>query len=130
MEVVQEVKRQCRVGELKDRGTIKVIGIENSQYPEASVSHLLVCPPLSPSSASASFGSFDTDILSSSDSASSSSSRTSWPVSFPVPQFSYDSELKLQRGNANYKKNCTPLIPDPKLKSNILEALIQEIVKY
>ncbi|KAG7481675.1 hypothetical protein JOB18_001839 [Solea senegalensis] len=149
-EVVQEVKRQCnlnytfrlqfmdehfgnaftnltRVEELKDKGTIKVIRIESSQCAEASLSHSVLQPPLSPSSVSVSSGSVDTDILSSSD---SSSSRTLWPVNFPVPQFSYDSELKLERGNATYKKNGTPLIPDLKLKSNILETLVQEIIKY
>lgn len=59
----------------------------------------------------------------------SSSSRASWLVNFPVPQFSYDSELKLDWGNATFKEDGTPLIPDPKLKSHILEALVQEIIK-
>lgn len=117
-EVVQEVERQCnlnytfrlqfmddhlgnlftnltRVEELKDKGTIKVIKIEISQCDN----HSVVWPPLSPSSESVSFGAVDTDILSSTD---CSSSRTSWPVNFPVLQFSYDSELKLDRGNATY----------------------------
>lgn len=106
-----------KVEELKEKGTIKVIQIESSQCDEASLSHSVVQPLLSPNSASVSSGSVDTDLLSSSD---SSSSRTSWPVSFPVPQFSYDSELKLDRGNATYKNDGTPLIPDPKPKSNIL----------
>ena len=46
-----------------------------------------------------------------------------------MPQFSYDSEFKLDRGNTAYKENGKLLIPDPRLKSNILEALVQEIVK-
>lgn len=83
----------------------------------ASLSHSVVQPLLSPNSVSVSSGSVDTDLLSSSD---SSSSRTSRPINFPVPQFSYDSELKLDRGNATSKNDGTPLIPVPKLKSNIL----------
>uniref|UniRef100_A0A3B3HUQ4 Uncharacterized protein n=1 Tax=Oryzias latipes TaxID=8090 RepID=A0A3B3HUQ4_ORYLA len=148
-EMVQEVKRQCnlnytfrlqfmdehfgnaftnltRVEELSDKGTIKVIRTENAQCDESSLSHSVVQPPISPLSLSMSSGSIDTDILSS----DSSSSRAMWPVNFPVPQFSYDSELKLQRGNAAYKNDGTTLIPDPKLKSNILETLVQEIIKY
>lgn len=128
--MVQWIKRQCnlnytfrlqfmgtKVEELKEKGTIKVIQIESSQCDEASLNHSVVQPLLSPNSASVSSGSVDTDLLSSSD---SSSSRTSWAISSPVPQFSYDSELKLDRGNATYKNDGTPLIPDPKPKSNIL----------
>ncbi|XP_062868186.1 uncharacterized protein LOC134330846 [Trichomycterus rosablanca] len=39
-------------------------------------------------------------------------------------------ELKLHQGNAAYKENGTLLIPDPKLKSNILDGLVQEIVTF
>lgn len=60
----------------------------------------------------------------------SSSSRSSWPSIFRVPHFSYDVELKLVQGNAAYREKCTMLIPDPKLKLNILEGRVQEIVQY
>lgn len=118
--------------ELQDRGTIKVTRIESlssaSQCTEASFSSSVRPSPASASSSS--HGSLDTDILSSPESLNSTSSRSAWPVSFHVPQFSYDSEFKLQRGNAAHKENGTLLIPDPKLRSNILEVLVQEIVKY
>uniref|UniRef100_A0A3P9K7E0 Uncharacterized protein n=1 Tax=Oryzias latipes TaxID=8090 RepID=A0A3P9K7E0_ORYLA len=45
----------------------------------------------------------------------STSSRSSWPDLFLVPSF---------------KENGMLLIPDPKLKSDILEGLIQEVVKH
>ncbi|KAF6738705.1 hypothetical protein FQA47_006310 [Oryzias melastigma] len=149
-EVIQEVKRQCnlnytfrlqfmdehfdnafinltRVEELSDKGTIKVIPTVNAQCDVPSLCHSVVQLPLSPPSLSVSSGSIDTDILSSSNLPSS---RARWPVNFPVPQFSYDSELKLQNGNAAYKEDGTTLILDLKLKSNILETLVQEIIKY
>ena len=69
----------------------------------------------------------DTDILSSNESASSWSS---WPAVFHVPKFSYDAELKLQQAGLVYIQNGTVLIPDPKLKSAILDGLVQEIVQY
>ena len=78
-------------------------------------------------SSSMSGASVDTDILSSCE---FTSSRSSWPAVFHLPKFSYDTELILQQANLAYVKNGTVLIPDPKLKSSILEGLVQEIVKY
>ena len=72
-------------------------------------------------------GSVDTDVLSSSE---STSSRSSWPDVFHVPKFSYDAEIKLHWANLAYLKDGTALFPDPKLKSAILEGLVQEIVQY
>lgn len=48
---------------------------------------------------------------------------------FHVPKFSYDAELKLQRAGLVYIQNGTVIIPDPKLKSAILDGLVQEIVQ-
>ncbi len=58
------------------------------------------------------------------------SSRSSWPAVLHVPKFSYDAELKLQQAALAYIQNGTVLIPDTKLKSVILDGLVQEIVKY
>ncbi|XDV25457.1 hypothetical protein PO909_029373 [Leuciscus waleckii] len=76
-----------------------------------------------------SFGSSDdsTIILSSSQ---STSSRSSWPDFFYVPRFSYDAELKLEQAHAAFREKGTLLIPDPKLKSDILDELIQAIVQH
>ena len=122
-DLVSEVQRQCgldfnfrlqfmdalfgsdfmnltSMDEVQDRGTIRVIAMTDSSTPQ--------CPHILPTSAahrslndssSLSSGCVDTDILSSPESESSSS-RSSWPSIFCVPQFSYDAELKLEQGNA------------------------------
>lgn len=47
-----------------------------------------------------------------------------------VPHFSYDAELKRKKAHEALRENGTLLIPDPKLKSDLLEGLIQEVVKH
>lgn len=156
IELVNEVQRQCglksnfklqfmdalfgnefmnltSMDEVQDRGTIRVIPIAEPLTPlsddgPSTSSSAVRHHPLDESS-SLSSGCVDTDILSSPDSESSSS-RSPWPSMFCVPQFSYDAELKLERGNAAYREKGALLIPDPKLKSNILDGLVQEIVRY
>lgn len=152
-ELVGEVQRQCgldsnfrlqfmdtlfgnefmnltSMDEVQDRGTIRVITLTGTSTPQcANVPPTLAAHHSFDESSSLSSGTVDTDILSSPESESSSS-RSSWPSIFHVPQFSYDAELKLQQGNAAYRENGTLLIPDHKLKSNILEGLVQEIVRY
>ncbi|MEQ2204163.1 hypothetical protein XENOCAPTIV_008864, partial [Xenoophorus captivus] len=117
-----------------DKGTLKVINmsrpttmlhedyivldlVQDSEVPSASsVNHSLL-----------SDGSVDTNVLSSNE---STSSRSSWPPVFYVPKFPYDAELKLEKASMAYNQNGTVLIPDPKLKSTILDDLVQEIVQY
>ncbi|XP_070406382.1 uncharacterized protein [Nothobranchius furzeri] len=53
----------------------------------------------------------------------------SGPLSLTFHSFP-STEIKLQRGNAKYKEDGTFLIPDLKLKHNILECLTQEIVRF
>uniref|UniRef100_A0A3P9K7A5 Uncharacterized protein n=1 Tax=Oryzias latipes TaxID=8090 RepID=A0A3P9K7A5_ORYLA len=153
-DLIDEVKKQCgldgslklqfmdslfgneflnltSVSEVEDKGTLKVIHVSKPttmHSKESSVSNPL--QGSSPPSTNHSFpssGSVDTDILSSSE---SSSSRSSWPAFFHVPKFSYDAELKLQQAGFTYVQSGTVLIPDPKLKSAILDGLVQEIVQY
>ncbi|CAL8334529.1 unnamed protein product [Arctogadus glacialis] len=119
------------------KGTLKVIDMSRPNTMQHHDEMLTVLNPVanphafSPSSvndsSSMSGASVDTDIPSSCE---STSSRSSWPAVFHLPKFSYDAELKLQQANLAYVKNGTVLIPDPKLKSSILEGLVQEIVKY
>ncbi|XP_051804189.1 uncharacterized protein LOC127534019 isoform X2 [Acanthochromis polyacanthus] len=71
----------------------------------------------------------DTDILSS-DSSSSFLRCEPWPDNFPVPEFTYNVELQLQRGNADFQNNGTLLSPSPKLKSDILESLAPQIITF
>ncbi|KAM9354214.1 uncharacterized protein KZ484_012402 [Pholidichthys leucotaenia] len=152
-ELVDEVQRQCgldsdfrlqfmdalfgnefmnltSVDEMQNRSTIRVIPLTGASTPQSSTSAASLCSHVTEESTSVSDGCVDTDILSSTESSESPSSRSFWPSIFHVPQFSYDAELKLKQGNVAYRENGTLLIPDPKLKSNILEGLVQEIVRY
>ncbi|XP_072573173.1 uncharacterized protein [Paramormyrops kingsleyae] len=110
--------------DVQNKSTLKVIKLFDS---------LAVSP--SPSSC-------DTDILSSRSSSEvsppssldpqelTSNTRCSWPTCFVVPRFSYDAEIKLEQGNSEYQKTGFLLNPDPKLKSDILDGLAEEIVKF
>ncbi|XP_074551476.1 uncharacterized protein LOC141808698 isoform X1 [Halichoeres trimaculatus] len=152
-ELVGEVQRQCgldsnfrlqfmdelfgnefmnltSMDEVQNRSTIRVIHMTEASTSQCSTSAADLCPYISEESSSLSSGCVDTDILSSPDSSESSSSRSFWPSVFHVPKLSYDAELKLEQGNIAYKETGTLLTPDPKLKSNILEGLVQEIVRY
>lgn len=152
-ELVAEVKKQCNlegnfrlqfmdslfgnefmnltsVSEVEDRGTLRVIdlSIPTMQHESAAALHFQASSPCSANDSSVmSEDLVDTDILSSNE---STSSRSSWPAVFHVPKFSYDAELKLQQAEIVYNQNGTVLIPDPKLKSAILDGLVQEIVQY
>ncbi|XP_034453560.1 uncharacterized protein LOC117769075 [Hippoglossus hippoglossus] len=150
-ELVSEVQRQCgrdcdfrlqfmdalfgnefmnltSMDEVQDRGTIRVIPLTEASTPQFanSLSTSATAHALEESS-SLSSGCVDTDILSSPE---SSGSRSVWPSIFRVPHFCYDAELKLEQGHAAYREKGTLLTPDPKLRSHILEGLVQEIVWY
>lgn len=71
----------------------------------------------------------DTDILSS-PSSSVSTRNQMWPREFPIPKFSYDTELQLEKGNAEYRSNKTRLTQSTKMKSDILEKVSEEIFKF
>lgn len=77
----------------------------------------------------------DTDILSSSESTSSTSPTSllrshTWPAMFPIPQFTYEVDMQLVKANQEFLNKGILLNPSPKLKSVILEALASEIMKY
>lgn len=97
-----------------------------------STSHSSVNPSSSstlhedPFSSDHSFGSADTAIL---DPAPESRSSL-WPPIFIVPSFSYTAEIQLQRANAEFRVNGTPLTPPPKLRMDILEGMAEQIFKY
>ncbi|XP_074473268.1 uncharacterized protein LOC141757015 isoform X2 [Sebastes fasciatus] len=123
------------VSEVEHKGTLKVIDMSRPTTMQHDDERSTVFNPVlrpqaftsSPvnDSSSLSDGSVDTDILSSSE---STSSRSSWPAVFYVPKFTYDAELKLQQARLAYIQNGTVLIPDPKLKSSILDGLEMEQV--
>ncbi|KAI7804916.1 hypothetical protein IRJ41_023569, partial [Triplophysa rosa] len=107
------------VSEIVDKGTLKIITVVSPVTEPQIFSPSSVCDYLSQSSG--------TDTLSSSE---STSSRSAWPAVFHAPKFSYDAEIKLQQAHLAYLQNGTVLSPDPKLKSAILDGLVQEIVRY
>lgn len=142
-ELKSEIKRQCEVSgdfrlQYKDidfdefinlkstSATLKVIDLPSALS--------LTSPCLSsvePSlDESASISSVDTDILSSSSSSSSSLRCEPWPDVFPVPKFVYDVELQLQRANTDFQNNGILFSPSPRMKSDILESLASQIIKY
>ncbi|KAL6099179.1 uncharacterized protein ACO6RY_18155 [Pungitius sinensis] len=103
--------------EVEDLATVKVIRITDGCSQEANVCN------------GASTQSDDTELLSTP--SSSVSTRTQlWPREFPVPTFSYDTELQLEKGNAVYSTNKTRLTLSSKTKSDILEKVAEAIFKY
>jgi hypothetical protein len=52
-----------------------------------------------------------------------------WPEHFPIPRFSYDTELKLSKGNINYGHDKTLMNPVG-VKSDILEKIAETIFQY
>lgn len=86
--------------ELQDLGTIKVIHQQTNppliSATESTSSHSLSFE----SDDCASLASHDTIILSSPESVSSR--KLQWPEDFPIPRFSYDTELQLEKGNSEY----------------------------
>lgn len=110
--------------ELKDKATVKVV------YSPKTVD--TTDQNLDESVSLCSDGTVDTDILSSAESTSSGSSLRSqpWPLDFKIPQFSYDVQFQLERANHDFHSNGTLLNVSNKMKSDILEALAEEIVQY
>lgn len=106
--------------ELDDLGTIKVVPIADDSNQEIVLTFCddILCTQ-----------SDDTELLTTP--SSSASTRTQmWPREFPIPLFSYDTELQLEKGNAAYKSNMTRLTLRPKAMSDILEKVADEIYKY
>lgn len=90
--------------------------------------------PGTPSSvSSASHDANDSDSYSSSDTIIVSSPETrcsSWPDLFVIPRFSYCAEMMLQTGKNEFNARGTSLSPTRKVRSDILEGLAEEIIKY
>lgn len=106
--------------ELEDLATVKVIPISDDFSQEIT---LTICDDI------VSTQSDDTELLSTP--SSSVSTRTQmWPHVFPIPKFSYDTELQLEKGNAVFRSNNTRLTLSSKAKSDILEKLAEEIFKF
>ena len=113
--------------ELQDLGTIKVIHQQTNPH---LISDLQSSSSMSISfeSDSASVASNDTIILSSPESVSSR--KQQWPEDFAVPQFSYETELQLERGNSEYHVSQKMLTLSSRMLSDILKRVAEEIYCY
>ncbi|KAG7513607.1 hypothetical protein JOB18_012445 [Solea senegalensis] len=111
--------------DIQDKGTVKVI------VPTQAPSHTAYAFFHGTDDSSA-----DTDILSSPESTTSTSPSTSslrcqgWPLSFPLPPFSYEVEMQLSKANQEFIAEGKLLNPSPKVRSDILQALASKIMKY
>ncbi len=116
-------------GEIQRLGTLKIIPLPDEDSFTAQTND----GTQSNDDALSSVGSGDTDdtiILSPPGSETVSIRNQQWPKEFDIPRFSYDTELQLERGNALFKVNGTRLTVTPKMKSDILEKVCDEIYKY
>ncbi|XP_029992693.1 uncharacterized protein LOC115421082 [Sphaeramia orbicularis] len=132
--------------ELEDKATVKVVHIpsettssnpltrDTSSTSPSTISDGSTTIPGTPSSvSSSSHEANDSDSYSINDTIILSSPETrscSWPKLFVVPRFSYCAEMMLHTGNNEFSANGTLLSPTPKTRSDILEGLAEEIMKY
>lgn len=121
--------------ELEDKGTVKVVYIPSettSSNPLTRDASRTI--PGTPSSVgSLSHEPNDSDSYSSNDTIILSSPETRscpWPKRFVVPRFSYCAKMMLHTGNNEFNAHGTLLSPKPKKRSDILEGLAEEIMKY
>uniref|UniRef100_A0A3B3DHK9 PB1 domain-containing protein n=1 Tax=Oryzias melastigma TaxID=30732 RepID=A0A3B3DHK9_ORYME len=112
------------IEELQDKATLKVVYTVSQPQDQADSFSF----PSTSAADDASSSSGDSTVILASPEYTSS--RSSWPDLFPVPRFKFDAEIKLEKAYVAFKENGMLLIPDPKLKSDILEGLIQEVVKH
>lgn len=96
--------------DIQDKSTVKIIYLSDTLDLSQSSLNL--------SGEAASLSSSDTLILSSDS------------MNLQIPKFSYDVEMQLQSANQDFVSNGVLLTPGHKLKSDILDSLAQEIIKF
>ncbi|XP_063741520.1 uncharacterized protein LOC134865754 isoform X2 [Eleginops maclovinus] len=112
--------------DLKDKDTLKVVhvppGIKMTKVPQG--------PKHEPSDMSPVY---DLPSVDSRDpvipSPPASDRRNLWPAVFPIPIFSYNTEMALQQGNEKFLKDGT-LLTSQCVKSDILERLAEAMFSY
>lgn len=106
--------------------------------PETAVLKILQKVP-EESELETSISSLDTDSMSSPSDSSNRSSpfvsvrqreNSQWPSPFPIPRFSYDVELRLEKGNVNCKEDGTLLTVPREMKMDILDCNAQAIFSF
>lgn len=125
------------VSEIGDKSTIKLIfdsdlhssshDLPSTSHDQPDTSHSAVSTPRS-SASSLSCASYDTDILTSPETAAARFS--AWPLVFDVPKFPYDCEIQLEKANAAFKATGALHDPNTRLKTAILDGLAEAIVQY
>ncbi|KAJ0032101.1 hypothetical protein NQD34_002182 [Periophthalmus magnuspinnatus] len=124
--------------ELKNMDKVKVVISARVPEPDLEVPKTPCSSFCSPNSSPGSCRwSVDTDILSSSTDSPPSSSHSSsslridpWPSTFTLPTFSYTVDLQLKKANDEFLKTGALFTPPPKLKSDIMQSLASEILRY
>lgn len=114
------------IAEVVDRGTLRIVNLESAsgevELPVNSQDSISHTPLLQQSLV---------ETAASSPAIASPTSRAAWPTIFQIPLFNYDTELKLQQAHLSFSKDGTLLtVIDPKMKSDILNGLLQEVLKY
>lgn len=115
------------VSDLKDKDTLKIVHVP----PGITVTTI---PPLE-CNPDASVLSSEDDLLSfdSQDnimpSLLTAERQSLWPAKFPIPTFSYNTEMALRQGNEKYLKDGTVLTV-PSVKTDILERLAEAMFSY
>ncbi|KAG9260477.1 hypothetical protein AMEX_G632 [Astyanax mexicanus] len=121
--------------ELEDKATVRVVYMpsETTHFNPLTKDSSSTVPGTPSSVSSSSHQANDSDSYISSDTIILSSPGTrscSWPKVFVVPRFSYCAEMILHSGNNEFNAHGTLLSPTPKTRSDILEGLAEEIMKY
>ena len=107
-----------QICDIQDKSTVKIIRLSDAlDLSQGSMNQ---------SGEEASLSSSDTLILYS----DSESPRSHWPTEFQIPKFSHDVEMQLRSANQDFVSNGVLLTPGHELKSDILESLAQEIIKF
>ncbi|MBN3302865.1 ZN839 protein, partial [Amia calva] len=122
----------CTTDLIQDKETVKVVHIASSVcLPRCTDIDTIEGVSLSPlpdeASSSISHGSSADTVLSSPDRSAERS--VPWPLEFPIPRFSYNTELVLERASESYLKDGS-LLNTPSIKADILGKLAETIYRY
>uniref|UniRef100_A0A8P4GKA6 Sterile alpha motif domain-containing protein 3 n=2 Tax=Dicentrarchus labrax TaxID=13489 RepID=A0A8P4GKA6_DICLA len=131
------------ISDIQHRSTLKVVclpceatsSVISSDSPTTNIWSTIPATPPNASTSSSSQQPTDStsvDCHSNNDTIilSSPSWSCSWPQVFVMPRFSYCAEMVLQKGNDDFNANGTLLSLTPKVRSDILEGLAEEMIRY
>ncbi len=116
--------------EIKDLSTVKVIQTDKQPFGSPSGALEMSSCSSSQSDDTSSAGSSGTDSSVILDRSLSTLRTIQWPKEFPIPRFSLETEMQLQKGNAECNAQKLRLTVGSKMLSDILEKLAEEIFKY